>query len=73
MSLNRLNEIIVVPATRTIRGLTTEVVLTIHDGMPVACALKSRAVSDQRIELKAAQELDPLPTISLLAGRGFFR
>jgi mRNA interferase MazF len=37
--IDRLNEIIVVPATRTIRGLTTEVILTIDDGMPAACAL----------------------------------
>ena len=37
--IDRLNEIIVVPATRTIRGLTTEVVLTMDDGMPAACAL----------------------------------
>ena len=34
-----LNEIIVVPVTRTIRGLETEVVLTTDDGMPVVCAL----------------------------------
>jgi mRNA interferase MazF len=37
--IDRLNEVIVVPATRTIRGLTTEVVLTPDDGMPVNCAL----------------------------------
>ena len=37
--IDRLNEIIVVPATRTIRGLTTEVVLTTNDGMPAMCAL----------------------------------
>ncbi len=37
--IDRLNEIIVVPATRTVRGLTTEVFLTTDDGMPVACAL----------------------------------
>jgi mRNA interferase MazF len=37
--IDSLNEIIVVPATRTIRGLTTEVLLTPDDGMPVACAL----------------------------------
>jgi mRNA interferase MazF len=37
--LDRLNEIIVAPATRTIRGLSTEVVLTPEDGMPTACAL----------------------------------
>ena len=43
--IDRLNEIIVVPATRTIRGLTTEVVLTVHDGMPAACALNFDHVS----------------------------
>jgi mRNA interferase MazF len=32
--IDRLNEIIVAPATRTIRGLNTEVFLTIDDGMP---------------------------------------
>jgi mRNA interferase MazF len=37
--IDHLNEIVVVPATRTIRGLTTEVVLTMDDGMPAACAL----------------------------------
>lgn len=35
----RLNEVIVVPITRTIRGLATEVILTPDDGMPVTCAL----------------------------------
>ncbi len=34
-----LNEIIVVPITRTIRGLATEVVLTPDDGMPVVSTL----------------------------------
>ena len=34
-----LNELIVVPVTRTIRGLATEVVLTEEDGLPVTCAL----------------------------------
>ena len=37
--LPRLNEVIVVPVTRTIRGLSTEVILTADDGMPVTCAL----------------------------------
>lgn len=37
--LEYLNEIIVVPITRTIRGLATEVVLTPDDGMPVVSAL----------------------------------
>jgi mRNA interferase MazF len=36
---DRLNELIVVPATRTVRGISTEVLLTPDDGMPVACAL----------------------------------
>lgn len=43
--IDRLNEIIVVPATRTIRGLLTEVVLTSDDGMPIACALNFDHVS----------------------------
>jgi mRNA interferase MazF len=43
--IDRLNEIIVVPVTRTIRGLTTEVVLTPDDGMPVVCALNFDHVS----------------------------
>lgn len=33
------------PATRTIRGLTTEVVLTEDDGMPAACALNFDHIS----------------------------
>ena len=37
--LEHLNEVIVVPITRTIRGLATEVVLTQDDGMPVTFAL----------------------------------
>jgi mRNA interferase MazF len=37
--IDGINEIIVVPVTRTIRGIGTEVVLTLDDGMPAACAL----------------------------------
>lgn len=37
--IDTLNEIIAVPATRTIRGLSTEVLLSPDDGMPTACAL----------------------------------
>jgi mRNA interferase MazF len=37
--IDRINEVIVVPITRTIRGLNTEVILTTEDGMPVMCAL----------------------------------
>lgn len=43
--VDRLNEVIVVPATRTIRGLTTEVVLTPDDGMPVTCTLNFDHIS----------------------------
>jgi mRNA interferase MazF len=43
--IDRLNAAIVVPATRTIRGLATEVVLTPDDGLPVSCALNFDHVS----------------------------
>ena len=43
--IGQVNEIIVVPATRTIRGLTTEVILTSGDGMPTTCALNFDHVS----------------------------
>lgn len=34
-----LNAVLAVPATRTIRGIPTEVVLDANDGMPEECAL----------------------------------
>lgn len=34
-----LNAVLIVPATRTVRGIATEVELGPEDGMPVACAL----------------------------------
>ena len=37
--IDALNELIVVPATRTIRGISTEIVLTTDDRMPAVCAL----------------------------------
>ena len=40
-----VNEIVVVPVTRTIRGLVTEVVLTPNDGMPSTSALNLDHVS----------------------------
>ena len=43
--IDRLDEIIVAPATRTIRGLATEVVLSPEEGMPVLCALNFDHVS----------------------------
>jgi mRNA interferase MazF len=43
--VERINEIIVVPATRTVRGLASEVILSESDGMPVICALNCDHVS----------------------------
>jgi mRNA interferase MazF len=37
--VSSVNEVIVVPATRTIRGIATEVVLAEEDGMPTVSAL----------------------------------
>ena len=34
-----LQRVVAVPATRTIRGIPTEVVLDVEDGMPERCAL----------------------------------
>lgn len=38
-ALPLLNQILAVPATRTIRGIPTEVALDEEDGMPTPCAL----------------------------------
>jgi mRNA interferase MazF len=43
--IERINEIIVVPATRTIRGISSEIVLSQDDGMPITCALNFDHVS----------------------------
>ena len=75
--IDHLNEVIVVPVTRTIRGLTTEVVLTPDDGMPTSCALNFDHVAlAQRDRLGAV--LCTLPTArwpevrrSLLIACGF--
>jgi mRNA interferase MazF len=57
-----LNEIIVAPATRTIRGVSTEVLLSPDDGFPVACALNFDHVSlAQRSRLGARALLTTLP------------
>jgi mRNA-degrading endonuclease toxin of MazEF toxin-antitoxin module len=44
-AVQRLNEVVVVPVTRTVRGISTEVLLTQDDGMPVAGALNFDHVS----------------------------
>jgi mRNA interferase MazF len=52
--IDSLNEIIVVPITRTIRGITSEVVLTDEDGLPTTCALNLDHVGlAQRTRLEA--------------------
>lgn len=43
--VEHLTELIVVPVTRTIRGISTEIVLTPDDGLPVVCALNFDHVS----------------------------
>ena len=40
-----LRSVVVVPATRTVRGIPTEVPLTVDDGMPEDCALSFDNVS----------------------------
>ena len=57
-----LNKVIVVPVTRTIRGLETEVVLTSEDGVPVPCALNFDHISlAQRARLGATISRLPPP------------
>jgi mRNA interferase MazF len=43
--IEHINEVIVVPATRTIRGLSSEVILSPDDGMPTTCALNFDHIS----------------------------
>lgn len=75
--IDTLNEIIVAPATRTIRGLATEVLLSNADGMPESCALNFDHVTlVQRSKLGAViTELPPTrwPEIeqALLVACGF--
>ena len=61
--IERINEIIVVPATRTVRGIASEVILTPDDGMPLVCALNFDHISlAQRNRIGAV--LCTHPTIS---------
>jgi mRNA interferase MazF len=48
--LPSLNEVIVAPATRTMRGIDTEVVLTEDEGMPTTCVLNFDHISLARKE-----------------------
>ncbi|MDQ3784303.1 MAG: type II toxin-antitoxin system PemK/MazF family toxin [Actinomycetota bacterium] len=46
-----LNQVLAVPATRTVRGIPTEVPLGVPDGMPTDCALTLDNVTLVRIAL----------------------
>ena len=65
--LPSLNEVIVVPATRTIRGIDTELVLTEDDGMPTACALNFDYVSLAR-SLGRSESVQRLPDWTKIVG-----
>ena len=62
-----LAAVLVAPATRTIRGIPTEVALSREDGMPSACALSldnlttvPKALLTERITALPAARLDDL-------------
>ncbi|MGH2742509.1 MAG: type II toxin-antitoxin system PemK/MazF family toxin [Thermoleophilaceae bacterium] len=46
-----LNQVLAVPATRTIRGIPTEVELDRSDGMPAPCALAADNTTLVRVSL----------------------
>jgi mRNA interferase MazF len=62
-----LDSVLVAPATRTVRGIPTEVALSRGDGMPADCALSldnlatvPKALLTQRITALSAAKLDEL-------------
>jgi mRNA interferase MazF len=62
-----LESVLVAPATRTVRGIPTEVALTRNDGMPADCALSldnlttvPKALLTQRITMLDDVRLDEL-------------
>lgn len=46
-----LQQVVAIPATRTIRGIPTEVVLDVDDGMPTSCALAVDNITAIRVAL----------------------
>ena len=50
-AISVLNQVLAVPATRTVRGIPTEVPLGESDGMPAECALTLDNVSLIRVAL----------------------
>jgi mRNA interferase MazF len=62
-----LNALLIAPATRTVRGIPTEVPLGAEDGMPAECALSldnlavvPKALITERITALSAAKLDAL-------------
>jgi len=62
-----LSSVLVAPATRTVRGIPTEVVLTREDGMPADCVLSldsittvPRALLTRRITTLADSKMDEM-------------
>lgn len=50
-AISVLNQVLAVPATRTIRDIPTEVLLDVEDGMPQTCALTLDNVTPVRPSL----------------------
>ena len=59
--IDTLNEIIIAPATRTIRGLATEVMLSNADGMPETCALNFDHITLAQRSRLGAIMISPAP------------
>lgn len=76
--IDRVNELIVVPTTRTIRGIPSEVLLGPGDGMPSVCVLNFDHVSlAQRGRLGSLisvlpEEKWPEVRLALLSSCGFY-
>jgi mRNA interferase MazF len=71
-----LSSVLVAPATRTIRGIPTEVPLTTSDGMPAECALSfdnlatvPKALLTERITRLSEPKLDAI-CLALRAATG---
>jgi mRNA interferase MazF len=69
-----LNAVLVAPATRTIRGIPSEVLLSLDDGVPSDCVLSfdnlmtvSKSMLTERITTLAPERLDELCTALTIA------
>jgi mRNA interferase MazF len=75
-AIDVLSSVLVAPATRTVRGIPTEVPLSTHEGMPADCALSfdslttvPKALLTQRITEVAEHRRDEL-CLALRAATG---